>query len=62
MLHCIYKAKNTGMPFFVWKKRIWPRAHILLIWPNSDQHQISPCAYSTSEVMRNKDMITQGEF
>ena len=33
--------------------------------PNSDQHQSSPCninAYSTSEVMRIKDMITQGEF
>ena len=32
----------------------------------SDQHQISPCsninAYSTSEVMRIKDMNTQGEF
>ena len=30
-----------------------------------DQHQISPCninAYSTPEVMRIKDMITQGEF
>ena len=33
--------------------------------PNSDQHQISPCnmnAYSTPEVTRIKDMITQGEF
>ena len=33
--------------------------------PNSDQHQISRCninAYSTSEVMRINDMITQGEF
>ena len=33
--------------------------------PNSDQHQISPCninVYSTPEVMRIKDMITQGEF
>ena len=33
--------------------------------PNSDQHQISSCninAYSTPEVMRIKDMITQGEF
>ena len=33
--------------------------------PNSDQHQISPCninAYSTPEVMRINDMITQGEF
>ena len=33
--------------------------------PNSDQHQISPCntnAYSTPEVMRIKDMITQGKF
>ena len=33
--------------------------------PNRDQHQISPCninVYSTSEVMRIKDMITQGEF
>ena len=33
--------------------------------PNSDQHQISPCninANSTAEVMRIKDMITQGEF
>ena len=32
--------------------------------PNSDQHQISPCninAYSTPEVVRIKDMITQGE-
>ena len=31
----------------------------------SDQHQISPCninAYSTPEVMRINDMITQGEF
>ena len=33
--------------------------------PNSDQHKISPCninAYSTPEIMRIKDMITQGEF
>ena len=33
--------------------------------PFSDQHQISPCnvnAYSTPEVMRIKDMITQAEF
>ena len=33
--------------------------------PKSDQHQISPCninAYSIPEVMRIKDMITQGEF
>ena len=32
---------------------------------NSDQHQISPCnidAYSTPEVMRSKDMITQGDL
>ena len=31
----------------------------------SDQHQISPCnvnAYSAPEVMRIKDMITEGEF
>ena len=33
--------------------------------PNSDQHQISPCkviACFTSEVMRIKKMIIQGEF
>ena len=33
--------------------------------PVTDQHQISPCnisAYATPEVMRNKDMISQGEF
>ena len=33
--------------------------------PNSDQHQISPCninSYSTLEVMKIKDMITEGEF
>ena len=33
--------------------------------PHSDQHQISPCdikVYSTPEVMRIKDMITQGRF
>ena len=33
--------------------------------PNSDRHQISPCninAYSTPEVIRIKDMITQGGF
>ena len=33
--------------------------------PNSDQHQISPCdsnAHLTPEVMRIKDVITQGEF
>ena len=33
--------------------------------PNSDQYQISPRnikAYLTSEDMRIKDMITQGEF
>ena len=34
--------------------------------PNSDQHQISPChilnAYSTPEVVRIKDTISQGEF
>ena len=47
------------------------RPHINLLGPlnplspNSDQHQISPCninAYSTPEVMRIKDMITQDEF
>ena len=33
--------------------------------PNNDQHEISPCninVHSTPEVMRIKDMITQGEF
>ena len=33
--------------------------------PNSDQHQISPSninACSNPEVMRIKDVITQGEF
>ena len=38
---------------------------LLLEGPNSDQHQISPCninAYSTPEVMRIKDVTTQGEF
>ena len=33
--------------------------------PNSDQHQLFPCninPYSIPEVMRRKDMITQGEF
>ena len=33
--------------------------------PYSDQHQISPCninAYSIPEVMRIKDVITQGIF
>ena len=33
------------------------------IYPNSDQHQNSPChinAYSIPEVMRIEDMITQG--
>ena len=37
---------------------------IIPLSPNSDQHQISPCninAYSTHEVMRIKDIITQGE-
>ena len=37
----------------------------LLVLYNSDQHQISSCninAYSTSEVMRIKDLITKGEF
>ena len=39
--------------------------HINPLNPNSDQHQISPCninAYSTPEVIRIKDKITQGEF
>ena len=38
---------------------------LTLFSPNSDQHQISPCninAYLTPEVMRIKNMITQGEF
>ena len=33
--------------------------------PNRDQHQISLCninTHATSEVLRIKDMITQGEF
>ena len=33
--------------------------------PSSDQHQLSPCninAYSTIEVMRIKDMITNSQF
>ena len=33
--------------------------------PNSDPHQFSPCninAYSTTKVMRIKDVITQREF
>ena len=42
------------------------KTHIaVLINPNSDKHQISPChinAYLPPEVMRIKDMITQGEF
>ena len=36
-----------------------------ILGPNSDQHIISPCninAYSTPEVMRIKDMITQVDF
>ena len=36
-----------------------------LVSPNSDQYQISPCninAYSTPQVMRIEDMITQDEF
>ena len=40
-------------------------SHFNPLKPNSDQHQISPCninTYSTPEVMRIKDMITQGEF
>ena len=45
-----------------------PKTVIILFNPlsrGSDQHKISPCninAYSTPEVMRIKDMITQGEF
>ena len=37
----------------------------VLLSSNSDQRQISPCninAYSIPEVMRIKDMITQGDF
>ena len=39
------------------------KRYLILLSPNSDQHQISPCninAYSAVEVMRIKDMITQG--
>ena len=39
--------------------------HLNPLRPNSDQHQFSPCninAYSTPEVIRIKDMITQGKF
>ena len=41
------------------------QATVIPLSPNSDQHQISPCninAYSTPEVMRINDTITQGEF
>ena len=37
----------------------------LKLSPNSDLHQISPCIiniYSIPEVMRIKDMITEGDF
>ena len=52
---------------FYWTHRTFsaPRVTINPLSPNSDQHQISPCninAHSTPEVMRIKDMITQGEF
>ena len=50
-------------------KIITPSAHLWFsspfFCPSSDQHQISPCninAYSAPEVMRIKDMITQGEL
>ena len=43
---------------------IYPSGNTLtLLSPNSDQHQISTSdinTYSTLEVMRIKDMITQG--
>ena len=51
-----------------WNKSVLPTVSTILRNPlslNSDQHQISPCkigAYSTPEVMRIKDTITQGEF
>ena len=46
-------------------KRDFIKAAFNPLSPNSDRHQISPCAinaYSTSEVMRIKDMITQVNF
>ena len=39
------------------------KRYLTLLSPNSDQHQISPCdinACPAVEVMRIKDMITQG--
>ena len=45
--------------------KLWKTCFVNPLSPNSDQHQISPCninAYSTPEVMRIKDMITQGEL
>ena len=47
-------------------KKLLPRSDSLNpLSQKSDEHKISPCninAYSTPEVMRIKDMITQGEF
>ena len=60
---------NVHAQILLIQRRPSIRSHSVLLFnavsPNSNQHQISPCninAYSTPEVMRIKDMITQGEF
>ena len=48
-----------------WSRRYHRDTLLNSLSPISDQYQIPPCninAYSTPEIMRIKDMITQGEF
>ena len=59
VLYCVLPCVRTSKQGFNLVKYSFP------VSPNSDQHQISPCnsnAYSTPEVMRIKDVVTQGEF
>ena len=72
LLRCFLKISNnqwSSTSFFFSVLYSWHAQYHIFFFkplsPNSDQHQISPCniiAYSTPEVTRIKDMITQGEF
>ena len=77
-LGCILVEMHTGEPLFSGANEVSTVLHEVIsevlvfsfallnpLSPNSDQHHISPCninSYSTPEVERIKDMITQGEF
>ena len=65
----LWLVKSQGNQYYnpdVWQSwKVGRVGNFNPLSPNSVQHQTSPCninAYSTPEVMRLKDMITECEF